>query len=313
MDMREKKAAFEKSGKIAESALLTFKGVDGFDVYNCSIPFEWAGKRYIYGRVEKREEWARSWVRLFEKTGEDEYTAVPGSMIYQLEDPYIQFIGGELILGGTHVVKEAGKIKSYCGYFYRGVDLEDLFYFTTGPDRMKDIRLVPLRDGRIGVFSRPRGEEVERKYGSGSVIGFAIIDSLDGLTAEVIENAPAIGNLFGKGEWGGCNQCYLLKDGRIGVIGHKCYQEKDADGVDQSVYMNVAFIFDPETHEATEPEIIATAGSYPKAPAKKPNLKDCAFTSGIVLREDGKAELYSGVGDTHEGRAVIENPFKGLL
>lgn len=313
MDMREKKADFEKNRKIYESALLTFKGVDGFDVYNCSIPFTWHGRGYIYGRVEKPDEWARSWVRLFEKTGKDEYTAVPNSMVYQLEDPYIQFFGGEIVMGGTHVVKESGKIKTYQSYFYRGTDLEDMTYFTTGPDRMKDIRLVPLKDGRIGVFSRANGKRVEEKFGSSAVVGFTIINDLNELTAEVVENAEVISNLFGRGEWGGCNQCYLLKDGRIGVVGHKCHTEKDADGIDQSVYMNVAFIFDPETHQATEPQIIATRSSYPAGAAKKPNLKDCAFTSGIVLRQDGKVDLYSGVGDTAEGRVVIDNPFPGLI
>lgn len=314
MDMSQKKALFEKEGKIYESALLTFHGVEGFDVYNCSIPFVWEGKEYIYGRVERRNEWATSWVRLFEKTGEDDYTLVPESMIYQLEDPYIQFVGKELVMGGTHVMKQSGEFTNFFGYFYRGTDLESMRYFTTGPDKMKDIRLVVLKDGRIGVFSRPRGKEIEEKYGSGSVIGFTTINDLNELTADVIENAPAIGNLFGCGEWGGCNQCYLLKDGRIGVIGHKCYTaEPDEAGVAQAVYMNVAFIFDPETHQATEPEIIATRKSYPPEAAKKPNLADCAFTSGIVLRKDGKADLYSGVGDTFEGRVTIDNPFGELL
>ena len=250
MDIRQARAAFDKEGKIYDSALLTFVGVDGYDVYNCSIPFAMNGREYIFGRVETRREWATSWVRLFEKTGKDTYTLVPDSMIYQLEDPYIQFIGDQLTMGGTHVMKESGEVKSFYGYFYRGTELEHMRYFTTGPDKMKDIRLVSLKDGRIGVFSRPRDKKVEETYGSGAVIGFAVIDSLDDLTADVIENAPAIGNLFGRGEWGGCNQCYLLKDGRIGVIGHKCYAEKDADGVKQSVYLNVAFLFDPETHQA---------------------------------------------------------------
>lgn len=313
MNMKEKKAAFERVNKPYESAVLTFHGVEGFDVYNCSIPFEMNGETLMYGRVEKRNEWATSWVRLFRRTGPDEWTAVPDAMIYQLEDPYIQFLNGELVMGGTHVLKEAGKIKNLYGYFYRGASPEELRYFTTGPDMMKDIRLVPLRDGRIGVFSRPRGKQVEEKYGSGSVIGFAVIRDLSELTADVIANAPVIGNLFGFGEWGGCNQCYLLKDGRIGVIGHKCYQDTRSDGGKLAVYMNVAFIFDPETHQATEPVIIATRGSYPDAPAKLPELVDCAFTSGIVLRPDGKADLYSGIGDTHEGRVTIDNPFPGLL
>lgn len=71
MSVQEQKALFEqqKQGKVYESKKLTFHGVEAFDVYNCSVPFVWNGKTYIYGRVEYREEWARSWVRLFEKTG----------------------------------------------------------------------------------------------------------------------------------------------------------------------------------------------------------------------------------------------------
>lgn len=313
MSLKEDKRIFEQQARKNPSVLLSFKGVEGFDVYNCSIPFNWQGREYLYGRVESRKIWATSWVRLFERSGQDEYTVVPESMIYQMEDPFVQFIGEELILGGTHVRKEAGKVKTFYGYFYRGKAPDALTYFTTGPDAMKDIRLVPLQNGRIGVFSRPRGEAVERKYGSGSVIGYTEIQNLNELTADTIEQAPVIDKLFEKGEWGGCNQCYPLKDGRIGVIGHKCYQETDQDGLLQSVYINIAFIFDPVTHTAAKPQIIATRASYPDAPAKIPQLKDCAFTSGIVKRTDGKVDLYSGVGDTHQGRVVIENPFPGLF
>ncbi len=313
MTLKEEKLAFERNGAVYDSAVLTFHGVEGFDVYNCSIPFEMQGHTWMFGRVERREEWATSWVRLFEQTGQDDWTVVPDSMIYTLEDPYIQFFGEELVMGGTSVQKESGKLKNFFGYFFRGTDLANLRYFTTGPDRMKDIRLVPLKDGSIGVFSRPRGPEIEAKYGSGAVVGFAVIHDLNELTEEVIANAPAIGNLFGAGEWGGCNQCYLLRDGRIGVIGHKCFEDRDEQGGRLAVYLNVAFIFDPETHTATPPKVIATRKSYPDRPAKLPELRDCAFTSGIVLRKDGKADLYSGIGDTYEGRVTIDNPFAGLL
>ena len=312
MNLKDRKALFEQTDRPYESTILAFRGIEGMDVYNCSIPFEIKGKRYIYGRLERRDEWATSWVALFEETGKDEWTRVPDSMIYQLEDPYIQFFGPELVMGGTHVSKESGKLKSYCGYFYRGQSLESLRYFTTGPDQMKDIRLVPMKDGRIGVFSRPRSEAVRKRYGSAAVVGFSVINDLNELTADLIENAPAIGNLFGKDEWGGCNQCYLLKDGRIGVIGHQCYEDRKPDGGRLAVYINIAFIFDPETKTATEPQILATRGSYPEAPAKLPELEDCAFTSGIVKRADGKVDLYSGIGDTHEGRVTINNPFGDL-
>lgn len=311
MNLPEKRRAFEQKRKIYEQAKLTFYGVEGFDVYNISIPFKWNGKTYIYGRVEKREEWARSWVRLFEQSGKDEWTVVPDSMIYQLEDPYISIIDGNLVLGGTHVRLKQGAIDTYYGYFYKGTDLNDLYYFTTGPDYMKDIRLVQMEGGRIGVFSRPRSEEVRRKYGSESLIGFRVIGSLDELTSEAIETAPYISGLFGKDEWGGCNQAYYLDSGLIGVIGHICYREQNAEGVWIQSYTNMSFVLNPDTLQASDLKIIGTRPCYPPGPAKKPELVDCAFTAGIELRPDGKVNLYSGIGDTEAGRVVIDYPFAG--
>ncbi len=308
MRLKALKSEFEKNKRIYENTKLEFEGVGGLDVYNPSIPFSMNGKEYIFGRVENREEWARSWVRLFEKTDRDRYRLVKDSMIYQLEDPYIAFINDELVLGGTHVRYSAGKIDTYYGYFYRGTDINNMYYFTTGPDYMKDIRLVQLQDKRIGVFSRPRSREIYEKYGSESVVGFTVIDSLDELTAKKIANAKVIDGLIGTEEWGGCNQCYLLKNGKIGVIGHQSY---DDNGI--SVYMNTAFVFNPENFEVSDFKIIGTRSCYPDGPAKKPNLVDCAFTSGIVMRADGKADLYSGIGDTEAGRITIDYPFDEIL
>jgi len=308
MSLKERREAFEKSKKIYERAKLVFRGVKGYDVYNCSIPFEWKGSTYLYGRVERRSEWARSLVRLFRKTGKDTWTLVPHSMPYPLEDPYVARIGRELVLGGTHVRYRSGRVDTYYGYFYRGTNLDDLYYFTTGPHHMKDIRLVQMADGRIGVFSRPRNEEILKRFGCESQIGFTVIDDLKDLTAEVVENAPYIPGLFDRGEWGGCNQAYLLKSGLIGVIGHQSYNDPRPGG-NVSVYLNIAFVFDPAKHRALDTKIIATRPCYPKGPAKKPNLIDCAFTSGIVMRKDGKVDLYSGIGDTEEGRVVIDYPF----
>ena len=325
MSIQERKAEFEKQKqeKVYESVKLTFHGVEGFDVYNCSIPFTWEDKEYIYGRVEKREEWARSWVRLFEKTGKDEYTVVRDHMIYQLEDPYISIVQGELTLGGTHVRKRSGEIDTFYGYFYRGKDINDMLYFTTGPDFMKDIRLVELANGKVGVFSRPRNKEIEEKYGSGAMIGFAVIDSLDDLTDEVILNAKPIEGIFEKGEWGGCNQAYMLSNGNIGIIGHQSFVQPVEDASEESasrditkpskndlqVYVNIAFEFNPETFEVTNRKVIGTRSCYPEGPSKLPSLIDCTFTSGIVLREDGKADLYGGMSDVEEGRITIDYPF----
>jgi hypothetical protein len=307
----EQRELYEKEKKIYESAKLKFFGVDGFDVYNSSIPFYWNGKKYIYGRVEKRDEWARSWARLFEETGKDEWTLVQNDMIYQLEDPYIAIINEEVILGGTHVRKKQEKIDTYYGYFYKGKDIHDLVYFTTGPDYMKDIRLVELSDNKIGVFSRPRSEEIRALHGSESIIGFTIINNINELNAEIIDNATKIDDLFEDDEWGGCNQCYYLDSGKIGVIGHKCYKRIDENGVEILVYMNISFVYDMKSHKALDVKIIGTRNSFPDGPAKNPSLVDCAFTSGIVMREDGKVDLYSGIGDTEVGRSVIDYPFEG--
>ena len=48
--------------------ILTFSGVEDFDVYNCSQPFKVDNDWYMFGRIERREEWMRSWVRLFTRT-----------------------------------------------------------------------------------------------------------------------------------------------------------------------------------------------------------------------------------------------------
>ena len=313
MDAMEARKKFHAEKKVYESALLRFRGVEGFDVYNCSIPFPWQGREYIFGRVEKREDFANSTAWLFEKVGRDEYAPVAGSMIYPLEDPYVAVIHGEFIMGGTHVRKSKGQIEAFYGYFYRGSAPDRMSHFTCGPANMKDIRLVELRDGRIGVFSRPRGEHVEKQYGSGAVIGFTVIQRIEELDARVIERAPVIHNLFDAGEWGGCNQCYLLKDGRVGVIGHRSYKEKDAQGVTQLVYINISFIFDPATHSASDMQVIGDKQCYPATEAMREDLRDCAFTSGIVMRPDGKADLYSGLGDVAEGRITIDAPFGDLL
>lgn len=54
MSFIENKAEFEQNKTVYESAILTFHGVEDYDVYNCSIPFSWKDREYIFGRVEKR-------------------------------------------------------------------------------------------------------------------------------------------------------------------------------------------------------------------------------------------------------------------
>ncbi|MGI6495482.1 MAG: DUF1861 family protein [Kiritimatiellia bacterium] len=311
MNFVEQRKAFEAAHPRHDSVILAFRGVEpGYDVYNCSIPFTSGGRRYIYGRVEPRADWANSHVRLFEEIAPDVFEVVQGARTLPLEDPFVQSIGGELVLGGTHVRKLGGEIDTYYCYFYRGKDPFSLTYFTTGPDYMKDIRLVELPSGKIGVFTRPRGEETLKQYGTESVVGYVEIDSLDDLLPANLDRAKIIEGLFEAGEWGGCNQAYLLKDGRIGLAAHKAVNDGVAsDGQPFQLYTNCFFIFDPATRKATPMEILATDASYPAFSPKVPKLAHCIFTSGLVFRPDGKADLYTGLGDAAEGRVTIPAPF----
>ncbi|KAK7194574.1 hypothetical protein NESM_000375200 [Novymonas esmeraldas] len=300
--VREAKKEFEANKRVYESVLLTFKGVEGYDVYNCSVPFHYKGKLHIYGRVEPRDEWASSYVRLFEETGKDEFTAVPNGMTWFLEDPYVSKVKGEAVFGGTRVRKTSGRVFNYYCDFFRG-GIEQNLYFATGPDNMKDIRCVELANGRIGVFSRPKTDVF-------ACIGFTVIDDLSELTQKLVNEAEPL-NVLHSGAWGGVNQAYLLSSGKIGCIAHYSYNGKDDKDRPTSVYLNYSFVLDPDTRQTELERIIGTRSCYPDYPIKAEKLIDCAFSTGIVMREDGKCDLYSGLGDTCEGRITIDYPFEG--
>ena len=298
------RAIFENEKKIYDSVLLKFEGIDpNDDVYNCSIPFEYKGKRYIFGRVEPHDKWATSRVYLFEEVLPDVFKTIPTAISHQLEDPFIAFINGEMIFGGVYVIKSKGEPVTYHTAFFRGTNPYDLTYFTTGPDYMKDIRLVQLPDG-IGVFSRPNG-----------YVGFQIINDISELDDKVIANAPVIDFISDDG-YGGVNQCYYLDSGLIGILGHMVYPKKNSFGQTERVYVNIAAVFDPKTKKTVMNKIVGTRRCYPASDRMRINnlnvpLDDTAFTSGIVMREDGKADLYSGLSDSLEGRVTIDYPFEG--
>lgn len=297
------KESFEKEKQIYENALITFKGLDGFDVYNCSVPFNYQGKRYIFGRCEKRSEWVHSNTILFEETGKDEFTRATGAMTFNLEDPFVVKIHGELVFGGIHVTKNGGKVSDYRCEFYRGNPF-DLKYITSGPSKMKDIRLVELANGRIGIFSHFRTE-------GSCLTGFTTIEKIEDLTVEAINSAKLINHRPFGDAWGGPNQVYLLSSGMLGCISHHGYLLSQENDVQLRIYTCTSYVFNPETYDAFNFKIIATKSSFPPLPPKLPRLVDCAFVSGIVMRSDGKCDLYSGIGDTGEGRVVIDYPFEG--
>ena len=294
---------FEQEKKIYENSLLTFIGLEeGEDVYNCSIPFVYKGKKYIFGRVEPHDAWATSHVHMFEETAPDTYTVIEEQK-HLLEDPFIAIINNEMIFGGVRVTKMKGNPTTYETCYYKGTDPFNLTYFTTGPNYMKDIRLVQLPDG-VGVFSRPDG-----------YVGFTVIKDIMELDDKVIAEAPII-DYIADGGYGGVNQCYYLESGMIGLIGHMVYPKLNKDGQTERAYINIASVFDPKERKTLFTNIIGTRRCYPASDHMRMSnygvyLDDTAFTSGIVMREDGKVDLYSGLSDALEGRCVIDYPFEG--
>lgn len=284
--------------------VLVFEGVDGYDVYNPSIPFEIDGKTVIAGRVENRSNEV-SKTMFFEKTG-DTWTLIPDAPVLGLQDPFVTFIKGEIWIGGVQVTWDGSVCVRYATDFYHGTSLSNLTYAFSGPELMKDIRLLELPDGRIAVFSRPQGACME-KYNCIAKIGFRIADSIEQVDKEFIANAPFLEGQFVPEEWGGCNQLYNLKNGLIGVIGHKSWGEQVGETF-VIHYYSMAFALDPETRAVTQTKIIAVRNCYPKGPQKNARTADVTFTSGIIRNGDGTAKLYAGLNDCQAGTVTIEDP-----
>ena len=303
--IREPKSCLELIQKInnvnpkLRSEKIIFSGVGIKDVYNISAPFEDEGELVIAGRVEARSELISDIVFFVYRDGV--WTPREKTISFKLQDPFYTWIGNELVFGGVEVYTDAHhNITSWRTLFYRGVCINDLKLFATGPLNMKDIRLVEITSGRIGILTRPHGLPDAR-----AKIGYIEIQSLDELSEEVIASAHLFSDQFLKDEWGGANEAILLKNGLIGVLGHISYK----DGNENLHYHSMTFALNPNTMEKTSIMIIATRNNFLEGPAKEDRLYDVIFSGGIVRLRDGLAYLYAGVSDAEAHRLLITDPF----
>jgi len=288
--------------------IMIFIGVDGFDVYNTSVPFSYKGKTVIAGRVERRDLESAA-TMFFEKTPNGWALMPEARVISGLQDPFITTIKGSLILGGVDAVwRDDGSLVTFHTDFFNIDDLSCPRHIIHGPTHMKDIRLLELPDGRVAVFSRPNGSAVS-EHGIVAAVGFTVVNDLRELTAETIARAELIRWLFLSDEWGGCNQLHNLKNGLIGIIGHKSWGGGEMEGGRELHYYSFAAAINPVTREISPVSVIGSRDCFPDLDAKRPNLKDVCFTSGIVRNGDGTAVLYSGLSDCREGCILIDDPF----
>ncbi len=282
--------------KIIKAKLLSFDGFSNMDVYNISNAFDYQGDRYLFGRVEKSDS-EISQVVLFKKVAAYEYIKT-GVAFKDLQDPCITKIDDEYVLGGTKIYFEDEKITSWATAFYKGKTLDDLKFFFESPKKMKDVRII--KKEVIHTFTRPQGGDALL-----GKIGYCQFPNLNQLNVEAIENAPLLKDNFSDDNWGGVNQVLLLKNGKLGVLGHISKMSKG----DVRHYYGMTFCFDPKEMAISNIKIICERKDFPKAKAKRKDLIDVIFPGGIERNFDGTATVYAGLSDAAAGEILIEDPF----
>ncbi len=279
---------------------LQFLGVNGYDVYNISAPFRIGNRIVIAARVELRKAWADSHT-IFLEEDKGKWIPVKDAPVLQVEDGFATQIGDKTIFGGVEIYSRLHfPDVNYRTVFYQGHNLSSLEKFVTGPDMMKDIRLVSLTNDRIGVFTRPQGGNNGRGR-----IGYIELQNLEDLNIQNIQRARIIENQFAPEEWGGANELHPLQDGRIGIIGHIAHQDTQKN----LHYYAMSFVYDPRTHQTSPIKIIATRENFPIGEAKAPRFTDVVFPGGLVRHGNGTATLYTGLSDAEAGSIILANPF----
>lgn len=291
---------FNSDSQPANAEKIVFTGIGEKDVYNISAPFEDEGEPVIAGRVESRDS-EHSHVYFFvERNGK--WVPRENAPVLELQDPFFTRIAGELILGGVQIFPHPIN-KGQLGWrtvFYKGQSINGLQEFAKGPDGMKDLRLLELNDGSIGVLTRPQGE----KGGRGK-IGWTRITSLGELTLDVINEAPLLEDQFIDEQWGGANEPHLLANGLVGVLGHIASFDEEGN----RHYYPMVFALDPKTGGISDMKLIATRSNFLPGPSKRPDLEDVVFSGGLVRRPDGSADIYAGISDAEAQKITIVDPF----
>lgn len=279
---------------------IEFINVGKNDVYNISAPFINEERLVIAGRVEARDS-EDSTVYFFEEK-KNVWHPIEEYPKFKLQDPFFTKINNELIIGGVEVFKDPEKENTlkWRTIFYKGENISSLKKFFVGPDGMKDLRLVQLKNNKIGVLTRPQGE----KGGRGK-IGFTIISELEDLNIDVIDNAPLIDSLFIDEEWGGANEARALDDSTLGILGHIACFDKEMN----RHYYPMTFKLDINTLEVRNQKIIAIRKNFKPGEAKRLDLEDVVFSGGLILNGD-RAVLYAGISDAEAQLIEIDNPFK---
>lgn len=272
---------------------------DDRDVYNISAPFFHNSSQLLLGRVEPRNSEDAS-VMFFQWRGGVWVPDERYRPIEHLQDPFYCKIDGKLVIGGVKIEQSEGEIRTYRTVFYRENRPFQMERFFSGPEQMKDIRLLELPDGRILITTRPQGA-----CGGRGIIGFFVIPSLEKLDRHSLQSAYVFQDQFSSEEWGGTNELHLLRNGKVGVLSHIARY----DDCGNRHYYATCFLLDPFSGRHSPMKMLAVRNNFEDGPSKRDDLKDVVFSGGLVRQNNGTARLYCGVGDAEAHCITILDPF----
>ncbi len=334
-------------------------GNGDWDVYNISRPFSIENEQVVAVRyeppfdLEKGKLTDSSIVFGRWRPDKKEIELLKDCIKLSGEDPTVVELPDGTVLIGLVETKVKGKETLYRTAFYhlkslregRFKKLKDLagraLGLTTslkpkvvGPWGMKDIRLLPLDEERVLLFTRP-----QRKFGSvqarlgrvGAIVttwSELFKDTEKRLLAErngrehigLVEKAPVFLNQVAQNHWIGVNDAVLLKNGLVGVLAHTARWGTRKTGDSKKRYYDaVCFVLDPKKLRVTELVLVLTRKDFPSDLSAKRSvgypedgLKNVIFPGGMKRQEDGTLSLFVGISDKHAGVAVVEDPFKKI-
>ncbi len=289
--------AYTKEWPPANGRLIHLEGTDGCDGYNPSQAVRYEGETYHYVRMEPRHDEFAYWSVPFRRLDGSRWEMEPALPMLHFQDPFVATVDGTLVVGGVSVLGKTNSHVFFETILLQGESPASLATFARSPLNMKDVRLLPLENGRIGIFTRPLGGD-----GGRGRIGYLEVDGLEQISAKGMQQARLFPTQPVENQWWGANDVHLLADGAIGVIGHIA---KISDGGRH--YYAVAFVFDPREHEIVDgPRIVADRSRFPPYAPKREDLVDVVFPASLD-RERG--ELLCGVSDSAVGILEIGDPF----
>lgn len=297
-DVKELLAAYRRNKNGATGSLVALDGIDGRDGYNPSAAFMDGDRLSTYVRIESRNDEFSSWSAVFHQNGDQDWWLNEGLPMLRVQDACVARIQGNLVVGGVRILARTKTFTHFQTVFWRGDSPANLTEFARGPLQMKDIRLVELEDGRIGVFTRPMGGDAGR-----GKVGYTEVDDLAGLTPEAMAAAELLDAQPVEEHWWGTNAIYRLGGDKLGILGHAAMF-----GSPHKHYYPIALVFDRRERRVVDgPRIIAERSAFPEFPPKRGDLADVVFPAWFDRRQ---GLLYAGLSDSTVGRLPIDDPFR---